>query len=145
MSTDEGSDRPADENEHLLPPEDHDYSNLQPDSGIESSAWIRAALYAAYAANAAIRDNKTYVLLVFLPLGVAAHTFGWPSITILIFNLLAIIPLSALVSYSADELSIYVGVLVGELINATFGNAVELIVWHPLLPRLLCPSADNDV
>jgi hypothetical protein len=134
MSTDEASDRPAPETEHLLGPEDRVYSDQHSTSSssvFRSSAWVQAALYAASAANAAIRDNKSNVLLVFVPLGIAASTFGWPSITVSIFNLVAIIPLSALVSYSADELSIYVGVLVGELINATFGNAVELIVWHP--------------
>jgi hypothetical protein len=130
MSTDDGSGRLADETESLLSTGDRDHSDQQPGSSIETSAWLEAALFAAYAASSALRDDKTYLLLVFLPLGIAASTFGWPSITVLIFNLLAIIPLSALVSFSADELSIYVGDLVGELINATFGNAVELIVCH---------------
>lgn len=134
MPTDEAPDRSAPETQPLLGPEDRDYSDQQSgrsNSIFESSAWIRAALYAASATNAAIQDNYSYVLLVFLPLGIAATTFGWPPIIVLIFNLTAIIPLSALVSYSSEELSIYVGDLVGELINATFGNVVELSVWHP--------------
>ena len=103
-----------------------------------SSIWMHAILRATHTASAALYNNKTYTLMIFFPLGIAASFFGWPSITISTFNLIAIIPLSALVSYSADELSIYVGDLVGELINATFGNAVELIVCDPFfLPCLL--------
>jgi hypothetical protein len=45
-----------------------------------------------------------------------------------VFNFLAIIPLSATVSNISDELSDELGDLWGGLINATFGNAVELIV-----------------
>lgn len=96
-----------------------------------SSIWTHAILQATHAARAALYNNKTYTLMIFLPLGIAASFFGWPSITITAFNLVAIIPLSAMVSYSADELTFYVGDLVGELINATFGNAVELIVCRP--------------
>lgn len=48
--------------------------------------------------------------------------------TVSLSNLLGIIPLSGLVSYAADELSDVVGELLGGLINATFGNAVELVV-----------------
>ncbi|KAL1964511.1 hypothetical protein VTN77DRAFT_6937 [Rasamsonia byssochlamydoides] len=74
-----------------------------------------------------LRLNNINVLLVFLPLGILSGLFGWNSILTSVFNFLAIIALSALVSYSADELSHYLGELAGELINATFGNAIELI------------------
>lgn len=120
---DDEANQVAHEAQPLLSPEDRRQS--------EPSLWVRAAVNAAHTANTAIRNDRTYVLFIFLPLGIAARLFGWPAITTLIFNLLAIIPLSALISYSADELSIYVGELVGELINATFGNAVELIVCNP--------------
>jgi Ca2+:H+ antiporter len=92
---------------------------------------MRCLLYSSQAARTPLRVSKIYALLVFVPLGIAAHTSGWPSITILIFNLLAIIPLSALVSYAADKLSNTWGELIGGLINATFGNAVELVVCPP--------------
>jgi Ca2+:H+ antiporter len=44
------------------------------------------------------------------------------------FNFLAIIPLSALVSDASDTIGNRWGSLVGGLVNATFGNTVELIV-----------------
>jgi Ca2+:H+ antiporter len=41
---------------------------------------------------------------------------------------LAIIPLAGLLSYATEELAEHVGDTIGGLLNATFGNAVELIV-----------------
>ena len=68
------------------------------------------------------------ILWVFLPLGLAAEVFHMNPIAIAIFNFLAIIPLSEKVSDLSDKLSDAFGDLLGALINATFGNAVELIV-----------------
>ena len=47
---------------------------------------------------------------------------------VFVLNFLAIIPLAALLSYATEEISLYVGQTLGGLLNATFGNAVELIV-----------------
>ncbi|RMZ36201.1 vacuolar calcium ion transporter [Aspergillus flavus] len=65
-------------------------------------------------------------LLLFLPLGVIAALLNWNSVLVSVFNFLAILPLSAIVSDASDTLAEYFGDLVGGLINATFGNAVEL-------------------
>ena len=73
------------------------------------------------------------LLWVFVPLGVVSGAFSWTSILTSIFNFLAIIPLSAAVSNFSDTLSEEFGDLLGALINATFGNAVELIVILLLL------------
>lgn len=70
------------------------------------------------------------VYLIFVPLGVAAAIFKANAVLVSSFNFLAIIPLSAIISNSSDKLSDYWGPLIGGLINATFGNAVELIVRH---------------
>lgn len=74
-------------------------------------------------------------LLLFLPLGVIAALLNWNSVLVSVFNFLAILPLSAIVSDASDTLSDYFGDLVGGLINATFGNAVELSVCFPILYR----------
>jgi Ca2+:H+ antiporter len=73
------------------------------------------------------------LLWVFVPLGLVSGAFSWTSILTSIFNFLAIIPLSAAVSDFSDTLSQEFGDLLGALINATFGNAVELIVILLLL------------
>ena len=43
-------------------------------------------------------------------------------------NFLAIIPLAAVLSFATEEISVNLGEALGGLLNATFGNAVELIV-----------------
>jgi Ca2+:H+ antiporter len=43
-------------------------------------------------------------------------------------NFIAIVPLAALLSNATEEVAIYCGEVIGGLLNATFGNAVELIV-----------------
>jgi Ca2+/H+ antiporter len=68
------------------------------------------------------------VLLIFVPLGFGAGSLKANAVMAATFNFLAIIPLSALVSDSSDKLSDFWGPLMGGLINATFGNTVELIV-----------------
>lgn len=69
------------------------------------------------------------VLLVFIPISWAIN-FVLPDQYTLIFVLtfLAIIPLAKLLAYATDELSIRVGQTLAGLLNATLGNAVELIV-----------------
>lgn len=68
------------------------------------------------------------VLLVFVPLSFVAALLGWHDVTISAFSFLAIIPLSALISDASDAIANRWGELIGGLVNATFGNTVELIV-----------------
>ncbi|PUU73533.1 Sodium/calcium exchanger protein-domain-containing protein [Tuber borchii] len=73
-------------------------------------------------------SNYVNVLLVFVPLGIIAGVMKWNSTAIFVMNFLAIIPLAALLSFATEELALMVGETLGGLLNATFGNAVELIV-----------------
>lgn len=68
------------------------------------------------------------VLLVFVPVGFAVFYAGLGPIPVFIINFIAIIPLAAMLSNATEELAIRVGETMGGLLNATFGNAVELIV-----------------
>lgn len=75
-----------------------------------------------------LASNYVNVLLVFVPLGIIAGALKWDAIAVFILNFLAIIPLASLLSFATEELSIKLGQTLGGLLNATFGNAVELIV-----------------
>lgn len=68
------------------------------------------------------------VLLVFVPVGFAVFYAGLKPVPVFIINFIAIIPLAAMLSNATEELAIRVGETMGGLLNATFGNAVELIV-----------------
>jgi Ca2+:H+ antiporter len=72
------------------------------------------------------------VLLVFVPIGIVAGIAKWDPVTVFIINFLAIIPLAAVLSFATEEISAKLGEALGGLLNATFGNAVELIVCKPL-------------
>lgn len=50
------------------------------------------------------------------------------STIVFVLNFIAIIPLAALLSSGTEEVALYSGEVIGGLLNATFGNAVELIV-----------------
>jgi Ca2+:H+ antiporter len=52
----------------------------------------------------------------------------WDPIVTFMLNFIAIIPLAALLSFATEQLSTKLGQTLGGLMNATFGNAVELIV-----------------
>lgn len=69
------------------------------------------------------------LMLVFVPVGIALHEVHSVSrVVVFIINFLAIIPLAAMLSFATEELALYVGETLGGLLNASFGNAVELIV-----------------
>ncbi|QIW99173.1 hypothetical protein AMS68_004691 [Peltaster fructicola] len=68
------------------------------------------------------------LLLIFVPVGLAfeyAHLSGPATFVV---NFIAIIPLASMLSFATEELAFYVGETFGGLLNATFGNATELIV-----------------
>lgn len=68
------------------------------------------------------------VLLVFVPLGLVAGALEWSAAAVFTLNFFAIIPLASILSFATEEISVKLGETLGGLLNATFGNAVELIV-----------------
>lgn len=68
------------------------------------------------------------LLLVFVPVGIALHYTNVEGTVVFVINFVAIIPLAAMLSFATEELALYIGETLGGLLNATFGNAVELIV-----------------
>lgn len=68
------------------------------------------------------------VLLVFVPISILAHVLNWGALTVFITACLAIVPLAAWMGTATEELAIVVGPNLGGLLNATFGNATELII-----------------
>ena len=67
-------------------------------------------------------------LLVFVPLAAAAEFLHWNPLLVFVFSCVALIPLAGLLGEATEELAIYTGPKVGGLLNATLGNAAELII-----------------
>src|SRR5438309_1277997 len=68
-------------------------------------------------------------LLIFVPIAIGME-FAMPQSHTLIFlvSCVAIIPLAGWLGHATEELSKHTGEGVGGLLNATFGNAAELII-----------------
>ncbi|GAA5833079.1 hypothetical protein JCM11251_006508 [Rhodosporidiobolus azoricus] len=68
------------------------------------------------------------VLLVFVPVSWAMDLSHQSATITFVFSFLAIIPCAAQLGFATEELALRVGDALGGLLNATFGNAVELII-----------------
>ncbi|POR34481.1 Vacuolar calcium ion transporter, partial [Tolypocladium paradoxum] len=70
------------------------------------------------------------VLLVFVPIGIAvANIGGVHAGVVFAMNCIAVIPLAGLLAYATESVASNMGDSVGALLNVTFGNAVELIIF----------------
>lgn len=69
-----------------------------------------------------------YGLLVLAPLAVVARVLDWPPAVIFGLSALAIVPLAGWLSTATEALAARSGSGIGALLNATFGNATELII-----------------
>lgn len=95
----------------------------------DSRRWVRWPSNTLYLTYKTLGSNYVNVFLVFVPLGIISGICKWDQTTVFILNFLAIIPLASLLSFATEELSAKLGQTLGGLLNATFGNAVELIVF----------------
>ncbi|QRW09870.1 Sodium/calcium exchanger protein [Ceratobasidium sp. AG-Ba] len=68
------------------------------------------------------------VFLVFIPLSWAGHWAGWNHSTTFAFAFLGVIPLTKLLDYGGEQMSLYLGESLGDLISITLGNAIEGIL-----------------
>jgi Ca2+:H+ antiporter len=125
-------DRP---NGSLLPTSDSERTPLLNGGGQgrghfteDDRIWVRGPAKTLHITWLVLKSNYVNVLLVFVPLGIIAGATHWDPTAVFILNFLAIIPLAALLAFATEELSVKLGQTLGGLMNATFGNAVELIV-----------------
>jgi len=68
------------------------------------------------------------VLLLFIPLSIVSGKLEWDAGLRFAFSFVSIIPLAKLLGDATEQLSMRLGQTLGGLLNASFGNAVEIIV-----------------
>jgi len=67
-------------------------------------------------------------LLVFIPLAILAELLRWSPVIVFVASALAVIPLASLMGEATEVLANKTGPRIGGLLNATLGNAAELII-----------------
>ncbi|RDW18362.1 calcium/proton exchanger [Oceanobacillus arenosus] len=74
--------------------------------------------------------NKLFIILIVigLPLSIIGSIFHWSAVMMFIIYCLTIIALAGFIGRATESLTIVMGPRIGGLLNATFGNAVELII-----------------
>ncbi|KIJ69136.1 hypothetical protein HYDPIDRAFT_105703 [Hydnomerulius pinastri MD-312] len=68
------------------------------------------------------------ILLVFVPLSIISHNLEWDAALRFSFSFVAILPLAKLLGEATNQMSVKLGQTLSGLLNASFGNAVEIIV-----------------
>lgn len=68
------------------------------------------------------------LLLLAIPVSLFLHLSDYSPVLLFVAACLSIIPLAGYMGKATEEIAIYVGPRVGGLLNATFGNAAELII-----------------
>jgi Ca2+:H+ antiporter len=67
-------------------------------------------------------------LLIFIPISVICNILKVPAVVMFTAAALSIVPLAGVLGEATEEISIYSGPRIGGFLNATFGNATELII-----------------
>lgn len=73
-------------------------------------------------------DRLIKGLLIFVPVALVINAAGGSPVLIFLFACLGIIPLADLMGEATEELAVHTGPKIGGLLNATLGNAAELII-----------------
>ena len=74
------------------------------------------------------RDSKLNLLLIALPITLYFAYLAHNESMSFVFSLLAIMPLAFLMGRATEEIALYTSESLGGLLNATFGNAAEMII-----------------
>ncbi|XP_028764360.1 vacuolar cation/proton exchanger 3-like [Neltuma alba] len=105
-------------------------SSLRKKSDLRLVSKVRCALLRNLLANLqeVILGTKLSVLFPAIPLAIAADCYGFGRPWVFALSLLGLTPLAERISFLTEQVAYYTGPTVGGLLNATCGNATELII-----------------
>lgn len=75
-----------------------------------------------------IKSKPLSLLLVFVPLALFAEVMHWDPLAVFIIAAIGVIPLAAYIGEATEALAVHTSPRAGALLNATLGNAAELII-----------------
>lgn len=86
-----------------------------------------------------------YYLLILVPVAIVLQLVGAGHTWIFIASALALVPLAGLLGDATEQVAEHTGARVGGLLNATFGNAAELIITIVAIQRGLIELAKASI
>ncbi len=75
-----------------------------------------------------VRSQPISALLLVIPIAILAKVFDWGDLAVFVFSAIAVIPLAGYIGEATEVLASHTGPRLGGLLNATLGNAAELII-----------------
>mgnify|MGYP001040347730 CR=1 FL=1 len=72
--------------------------------------------------------NYLYLLMIFIPISIVGEFMHFSPTLMFALSALSIVPLAGMMGEATEEISYYAGPRAGGFLNATFGNATELII-----------------
>lgn len=86
-----------------------------------------------------------YAFIGLVPLAFLARMLGWSPLLVFALAALGLVPLAGLIGQATEELAHHLGPRMGGLLNATFGNAAELIITCLAINRGLLMLAKASI
>ncbi|KAL3654918.1 Vacuolar cation/proton exchanger 1 [Castilleja foliolosa] len=105
-------------------------SSLRKKSDLSLVSRIRVGYLRLFLANLqeVLLGTKLSILFLAIPLAIVAKYRNFGSAWIFALSLLGLTPLAERISFLTEQIAFYTGPTVGGLLNATCGNATELII-----------------
>lgn len=75
-----------------------------------------------------VRNNPIGILFVAFPFAIMAQALHWSPIAVFVFSAIAIIPFAGYIGAATEVLAYHTNPRLGGFLNATLGNAAELII-----------------
>jgi Ca2+:H+ antiporter len=75
-----------------------------------------------------LRENPLSYLVLALPLAIVAELAAFPPLWVFIISAVGVIPMAGFIGQATEALAEHTGPKIGGLLNATLGNAAELII-----------------
>lgn len=119
-------------NESTSAPEGETTTAVEPKPPMAQRMRAGAFRFITHTKNA-LTYSWVNALLIFVPIGIAVHAAHLGPEIVFAMNAVAIIPLAGLLSHATEAVAARVGDTLGALLNVSFGNAVELILFIILL------------
>ncbi|GAA5931686.1 uncharacterized protein JCM15063_001538 [Sporobolomyces koalae] len=137
LATSISNDDPADVPSHSIAPSapstrtrnnDDDHADVERQDDIDRSSGQHDKPTYLASFKHLVFGGWLNIMLIAVPLSFVSHFAKWGSTADFIISFIAIVPLASLLGDATEQCALRLGQTVGGLLNATFGNAVELIV-----------------